>query len=96
MVADETQMRFVASIVRESQLQLYGHVARFPAADSAHQILSVREPHEWKRPTGRPHASWLQQVDQHLKEMGIARQRPLQYPQKVDTSMCCTEDVATH
>ena len=32
-------------------------------------ILSARESHEWRRPMGRPHASWLQQVDQHLKEM---------------------------
>ena len=44
---------------------------------------------------GRPHASWLQQVDQHLKEMwmgqasawGMARWRPLEYGRKVDTVM---------
>ena len=35
----ETQMRFVTCIVRECQLQLYGHVARFPDADPAYQIL---------------------------------------------------------
>ena len=38
----ETQMRFVICIVRERQLQLCGHVARFPDADAAHQILSAR------------------------------------------------------
>ena len=48
-------------------------VGRFPNADPAHQILSVREPHEWRRPTGRPRASWLQQVDQHLKKMGMGQ-----------------------
>ena len=42
----ETQMRFVTCIVHECQLRLYGHVARFPDADPAHQILSAREPHE--------------------------------------------------
>ena len=39
---------------------------------------------------GRPHASWLQQVDQHLKEMGMgqasawgmARRRSLEYRRK--------------
>ena len=36
-------MRFVTYIVREHQLWLYGHVARFPDADPAHQILSVRD-----------------------------------------------------
>ena len=94
----ETQMIFVTCIVRERQLRLYGHVARFPDADPAHQILSAREPREWRRPTGRPRASWLQQIDQHLKEMvmglasawGMARRRPLEYRQKVDTATHCS------
>ena len=68
------------------QLRLYGHVARFPDADPAHQILSAREPCEWRWPMGRPRASWLQQVYRHLKEMGMgqasawgmARRRPLE------------------
>ena len=66
-------MRFVTSIVREHQLRLYGHVAHFPDVDPAHQILSARESHGWKRPMDRPHVSWLQQVDQHLKEMGMGQ-----------------------
>ena len=86
-------MRFFTCIVRERQLRLYGHVARFPDADPAHQILSAWEPHEWRRPMGQPRAS-LQQVDQHLKEMGMgqasawemARQRPLEYWWKVDAA----------
>ena len=69
----ETQMRFVTCIVCEHQLWLYGHVAHFPDADPAHQILSAREPRKWRRPMGRPHASCLQQVDQHLKEMGMGQ-----------------------
>ena len=66
-------MRFVTCIVRERQLWLYGHVARFPDADPSHQILSAREPREWRRPMGRPRTSWLQQVDQNLKEMGMGQ-----------------------
>ena len=85
-------MTFVTCIVREHQLRLYGHVARFPDADPAHQILSVRESLEWRRPMGRTRSSWLQQVDQHLKEIGMgqasawgmARLRPLEYRRKVD------------
>ena len=42
---------------------------------------------------GRPHASWMQKIDQHLKEMGMgqasawgmARWTPLEYRQKVDS-----------
>ena len=82
----ETQMRFVTCIVREHQLWLCGRVACFPDADPVHQIISTREPHESRRSIGWPHASWLQQVDQHLKEMGMgeasawgmARWRPLE------------------
>ena len=51
-------MRFVTRIVRECQ-----HVSRFPDADPAHQILSKRQPRWWRRPTGRPRASWLQYWD---------------------------------
>ena len=45
-------MTFVTCRVREHQLQLYEHVARFPDAEPAHQILSVREPHEWSKLMG--------------------------------------------
>ena len=69
----ETQMRFVICIVCERQLRLYGHVARFPDAEPAHLILSAREPRELRRPMSRQHASWLQQVDQHLKEIGMGQ-----------------------
>ena len=94
----ETQMRFVTCIVYEHQLRLYGHVALFPDADPAHQILSAREPREWRRPVGRPCALWLQQIDWHLKEMGrgqasawgMARRRPLEYQQKVDAATRCS------
>ena len=48
----ETQMRFVTCIVREHQLRLYGHVARFPDTDPAYQILSARGPREWRRSMG--------------------------------------------
>ena len=94
----ETQRSFATCIVREHQLRLHGHVACFPDADPAHQILSAREPHKWRRPMGRPRASWLQYVYQHLKEMemgqasawGMARRRPLEYWQKVVAGTCCS------
>ena len=52
----ETQMRFITCIVRERHLLLYGHVAHFPDAEPAHQILSARESREWRRPMGQPRA----------------------------------------
>ena len=94
----EAQMRFVTCIVREHQLQLYGHGARFHDADPAHQILSARESPEWRRPMGRPRAWWMQKVDRHLKEMGMgqasawgmARWSPLEYRRKVNAATRCS------
>ena len=48
----EIQMRFVTCIIRERQLRLFGHVAHFPDANPAHQILSAREPHGCSRLIG--------------------------------------------
>ena len=45
-------MTFVTYIFRERELRLHGHVARFPDADPAHQILLVREPHEFEEANG--------------------------------------------
>jgi len=64
----ETQKRYVPCGVCERQLRLYGHMAHFPDADTAHQILSARESREWRRSMSRPRTSWLQQVDRHLND----------------------------
>ena len=72
-------------------------MARFPDADPAHQILSARESREWRRPMGQSCASWLQQVDRHLKEMGMGQASvwgwpdggmALDYQCKVDAATC--------
>ena len=54
----------------ERQLRIYGHVARLPAEDPAHRILSCRDPRGWTMP--RPHASYLRQVESHLRDTGMA------------------------
>uniref|UniRef100_A0A8C4QSD2 Uncharacterized protein n=1 Tax=Eptatretus burgeri TaxID=7764 RepID=A0A8C4QSD2_EPTBU len=84
--------------LEQGVLRLYGQVAPFPDADPAHQILSAREPHEWRRPMGRPCSSWLQQVNQNLKEIGmgqesawdLARRTPLEYRWKVKAVTHCS------
>ncbi len=65
----ETESRPVTSIVRESQLRLYGHVARLPDVDPAHRVLSVRDNPRWRRPRGRPRKSWLGKVDRSCREL---------------------------
>ena len=74
-VAERDLDEFCYPYSPEHLLWLYGHAAHFPDADHAHQILSAKEPREW-RPMGQPRASWLQQVDQHLKEMRVTRRLP--------------------
>ena len=80
------------------QLRLYGHVARLPAEDPAHRILSCRDPRGWTMPSGRPHASWLRQVESYIKDTGMtglasaramARRRPKEYRHKVDAATHC-------
>ena len=82
----EAGLRQVTCIVRERQLRLYGHVARLPAEDPAHWILSCRDPGSWTMLKGRPHASWLRHVESYLKDTGMtglasvwatARRRPI-------------------
>ena len=68
-----------------------GHVARLPAEDPAHRILSCRDPRGWSMPRGRPQASWLRQVEAYLKDTGMAglttawamARRPGEYSRKV-------------
>ena len=71
----ETDSRPITSIVRQRQLRLYGHVARYPEADPACRVVSVRDNPTWRRPRGRPQNSWLRQVDASCWELlGIGRE----------------------
>ena len=58
-------------------------------------VFSCRDPRGWIMPRGRPHASWLRQVETYLKDMGIAgltsawamaRRRKKEYRRKVDAA----------
>ena len=69
LVLREAGLRQITSIVLEHQLRLYGHVARLPAEDPAHRILSCRDRRGWTMSRGPPHAPWLRQVESYLKNM---------------------------
>ncbi len=64
----ETDFRPITCIVREHQLRLYGHVARYPEVDLAHRVESIRDNPVWRRPRGRP-LLWLEQVDESCQEL---------------------------
>ena len=94
----EAGMRSVTCIIRERQLRHFGHVARFPQVDPAHRILSLRDPRGWRRPVGRPYASWLQQAKGYFEEGGMgqwlawgrATRRPKEYRAFVDAATRCS------
>ncbi|KAG2470727.1 PIWL1 protein, partial [Polypterus senegalus] len=67
----ESRMRRITCIVRERQLQHYGHVARFPEGDLAGRILIVEDLSGWTRPRGRPRNTWLQQIEGHSRRVGL-------------------------
>jgi hypothetical protein len=95
-------MRPITCMIRKRQMRLYGHVARYPASDPAGRILSAREPAEpagRTRPVGRPHDTWLRQMDRHFAGVGMGRvaawrmaiRRPKEYRVRVDAAMhCCS------
>ncbi len=56
-------------IVRELQLRLYGHVARYPEVDPAHRLVLARDNQGWRRSRGRSQLSWLEQVDESCQEL---------------------------
>ena len=75
-------------------------MASLLAEDSAHRILSCRDPKGRTIPSGRPHVSWLRQMEAYLEDMGMAdlasalamtRGRPKEYRRKVDaaTNIVC-------
>ncbi|XP_069987678.1 uncharacterized protein [Penaeus vannamei] len=63
----ETGIGPVICTIRDRQLRLYGHLARFPQDDPAHQVVTGRESPGWRRPVGQPRNSWLGQIDQTLR-----------------------------
>ncbi len=65
----ETDSRPITCIVRERQLQLYGHVAHYREVDPAQRVLSVWDIPVWRRPRGRPQLLWLEQVDESCQEL---------------------------
>ena len=92
----ETGTGPITCTIRDRQLRLYGHLARFPQDDPAHQAVSVRDNPGWRRPVGRPRKSWLGQIDQTCREeleMGrvpawrLAMRDPKRWKQKVDAAM---------
>ena len=76
---DRTRLEDIESRISCRRLALFGHVARMPPGDPAHDALwtalgvrsgSAPDP-GWKRPRGRPRTSWAEQIRRDLDGMGL-------------------------
>ena len=68
-----TSMKTISGMVAERQLSMFGHVARLSRGDPVHRIISCSDPSGWKRRPGRPHRTWLRQMDDHCQRVGTDR-----------------------
>ena len=65
---EEASLDNISTIVLRRQLSMFGHVARLPAADPAHRILSCENPPSWKRKRGKPLLTWLRRLDEVFRD----------------------------
>ena len=61
----------VTCMIRQCQLRLFGHVARYPESDPVSRVITKEVSRAWGRPRGRPPVSWLQRIDGHCRELGL-------------------------
>ena len=70
---EEASMGNISTLILRRQLSMFGHVARLPASDPVHRILSCPDPPGWRRGRGRPPVSWLKRLDGVLRGAGTNR-----------------------
>ena len=86
----------VTCMIRQRQLRLFGHVARFPESDPVSRVISKKVSRDWRRPRGRPPVSWLQRIDSYCRDLSLpgrayawhsARRDPLGWRQTATAAM---------
>ena len=68
-----TSMKKISGMVAERQLSMFGHVARLSTEDPVRRVISCSDPSGWKRRPGRPHRTWLRQMDDYCQRVGTDR-----------------------
>ena len=61
-----TRLEPVTTLIKRSQLGLFGHVARMADDQPPRRVLLAREGKDWRRPRGRARVRW---ADQTIKEV---------------------------
>jgi len=91
--------RPVSDRVKSFRLRFFGHLARSAPQEDHHRVTaaaSLRPPTDWRRPVGRPRATWLRTIDEDVQPLNFgvhtawkkARDRDI-WQQVVSTATLC-------
>ena len=53
-------------VVKRRRLSLFGHIVHIDEEADANRILFEPLPELWRRPPGRPHSTWLKNINNDL------------------------------
>jgi len=62
-----TKQHNLTVIIQSRHLSIFRHIARMDDDADAKMILMAPPPHNWKRPPGHPHITWLNTVQRDLR-----------------------------
>jgi len=55
-----------SSIIKSRRLTFFGHLARMDENADASQAIFEPPPENWRRPPGRPHTTWMENIHDDL------------------------------
>jgi len=63
----------VSGRVKSFRLRFFGHLARSAPEEDHHRVIAaaVRPPTDWRRPVGRPRATWLRTIDEDVRPLNL-------------------------
>ena len=56
----------LSSIIKSRRLTVFGHLARMDENADASQAIFESPPENWRRPPGRPHTTWVNNIHDDL------------------------------
>ena len=63
----------VSDRVKSFCLRFFGHLARSAPEEDHHRVIAaaLRPPTDWRRPIGRPRATWLRTIDEDVQPLNF-------------------------
>jgi len=59
--------------VKSFRLRFFGHLAGSAPEEDHHRVIAaaLRPPTDWRRPVGRPRATWLSTIDEDVQPLNF-------------------------